>query len=256
MPRYFVELAYKGSAFHGWQVQNNAPSVQEELNKAMAILCREPVETLGCGRTDTGVHASQFYAHFDVPEKLEDPDVFTFRLNAILPRDIVIFQTIPVADDAHARFDATLRSYSYYISRVKSPFLQDLSWLWTQDVNMELMNKAAALMITHEDYGCFNKSGGQQFTTKCTISDAKWIIEGDLLRFTVSANRFLRGMVRAIVGTLLEVGQGKRTIENFELLLKSENRTLAGQAVPAHALFLEEVNYPYLVSQRKFPFTK
>lgn len=256
MPRYFVELAYKGTAFHGWQVQNNAPSVQEELNKALSVLCRFQVETLGCGRTDTGVHASQFFAHFDVEELIDDVSLFTFRLNAIISRDIVIFQTIAVADDAHARFDATLRSYSYYISREKNPFLQELTWMWTQDININLMNDAAILFLTHEDYGCFNKSGGQQFTTKCTISEARWIDEGELLRFTITANRFLRGMVRAIVGTMIEIGQEKRSLDNFKNLLVSEDRTLAGQAVPAQGLFLEEVKYPTIISNRKYPFTK
>ena len=256
MPRYFVELAYKGTTFHGWQVQQNALSVQEELNKALAILCKFPVETLGCGRTDTGVHASQFFAHFDLAEIIADLSVFTFRLNAIIAHDIVIFQMLAVADDAHARFDATLRSYSYYIARVKNPFLQELTWLWTQEMNIPLMNVAADLLLTHENYGCFNKSGGQQFTTKCTIAEARWMEEGDVVRFTISANRFLRGMVRAIVGTMLEVGKEKRSIDNFKNLLLSEDRTLAGQAVPAQGLFLEEVKYPYIISNRKFPFAK
>ncbi len=254
MPRYFLELAYKGTHYHGWQVQINATSVQENLNKALSILCRTPIETVGCGRTDTAVHSSQFFAHFVCDLSTEEIEKLQHKLNAILNHDIVIYQVIAVAENAHARFDATKRSYSYYISREKNPFLNEQTWYWSHPLDINLMNEAASLLLHFDDYGCFSKSGGQQHTTICKISEAKWIEKGNLLQFTISANRFLRGMVRAIVGTLIQVGEHKITLQDFENIIKSQDRTKAGQSVPAEGLFLEEICYPYIHSKRRSPF--
>ena len=254
MPRYFLELAYKGTHYHGWQEQINASSVQEHLNKALSILCRKPIETLGCGRTDTAVHATQFFAHFDGDLSAEDFEKLPHKLNAILNHDICIYQIINVADSAHARFDATHRSYSYYICREKNPFLNELSWYWSHELDVTLMNEAATILLHYNDYGCFSKSGGQQHTNICTISEAKWLEDGNLLRFTITANRFLRGMVRAIVGTLIQVGEHKITIQDFEKIIQSKDRTKAGTSVPAEGLFLEEIRYPYIHSKRRSPY--
>ncbi len=254
MPRYFAELAYNGTRFHGWQIQDNAPSVQEDLNKALAILARSQVETTGCGRTDTGVHASGFYAHFDVNEAITSTSDFAHRLNAILPDGISIYAIHPVADEAHARFDATLRSYSYYISAHKQPFLKDFTWQREFRVNIDRMNEAATFFLTHADFAAFCKAGGQQKTTLCTVTEAIWKQQGSLLVYSVSANRFLRGMVRTMVGTLLDVGLDKTSMEQFKEILESGDRTLSGQSVPPQGLFLEEIRYPYLPSQRRRPF--
>jgi tRNA pseudouridine38-40 synthase len=248
MARYFIELAYKGTNYHGWQIQNNATSVQAHLNNALSVLTRSNIETVGCGRTDTGVHASQFFAHFDSPEPLEPNLEIVYKLNAILPFDISILSVNMVHDDAHARFDATARSYSYYIATKKEIFQKDYTLFFPSDLNLEKMNLMAALLLNHQDYGCFSKSGGQQFTNLCTITQAQFVEAGNYVRFKITANRFLRGMVRAIVGTMIEIGKGKITEQEFKELLLSGDRKLAGPSVPAEGLFLEEIKYPYLSS--------
>ncbi len=256
MPRYFAHLSYKGTHFHGWQLQPNADTVQERLNKALKTICRQDVETVGCGRTDTGVHATQFYAHFDLIDELKDPAHITIQLNAVLPDDIRVFELIQVSQEAHARFDATQRSYSYYILQKPDAFLYEYGWFQHLQPDIEIMNNAARLCLNREDFSCFSKSGGQQLTNNCHIQECRWIKEGKWLRFTVTSNRFLRGMVRAMVGTFLEVGMGKLSVQEFEDILRSGDRKQAGQAVPPHGLFLEEVSYPYFNGKRVFPFNK
>jgi tRNA pseudouridine38-40 synthase len=254
MPRHFIELAYKGTDFHGWQTQDNAVTVQQELNNALSTLLRAPIETLGCGRTDTGVHASQFFAHFDSEIETDEKNKLTHRLNALLSPHITVYKIYDVDENAHARFDATHRSYGYYICREKNPYLQELTWYWDQQIDIELMNRGAQILLIHDDFGCFSKSGGQQYTNICKITEALWTEEGNLLKYSVTANRFLRGMVRAMAGTLLDLGLNKINLNDFDAILKSGDRTKAGQAVPAKGLFLEEIRYPYLHTSRRYPF--
>ncbi len=252
MPRYFAHLAYKGTGFHGWQIQPNAPSIQEELNKALSTLLKSPVETTGCGRTDTGVHASSFIAHFDSPDEITDPARLAFQANALLPLSIRVYDIFLVSDEAHSRFDAVRRSYSYYISRKADPFFTDYSWYNSRPLQTEKMNEAAQLCLQHEDFTCFSKAGGQQHTSICKISKCLWTETDSFLCFDVSANRFLRNMVRAMVGTMTEVGLGKMNLDQFQELLQKGTRSDAGQSVPPQGLFLEEVIYPYYLPDRKY----
>lgn len=255
MSRYFLELAYKGTAYCGWQIQQNAITVQQKLDESLAVLLKHPVETLGCGRTDTGVHASQFFAHFDTENEIADAEKFCYQLNSLLPFDISIYNLIKVADDAHARFDATSRSYRYFISTSKNPFLKDAAWFWRTSPDLELMNEAAKELLSFTDFSSFAKSGGQQFTNNCTITEAKWIDNDGLLEFRITANRFLRGMVRAVVGTLLEVGQKKIGIEEFRNIIENKNRSDAGESVSPHGLYLSKIIYPYINSVERKIFT-
>jgi tRNA pseudouridine38-40 synthase len=243
--RYFIELAYDGTKYHGWQVQQNALSVQELLNKALTTLLRQPIETIGCGRTDTGVHAKEYFAHFDGPQPTEGA-VNLRGLNALLPHDIAIKRVIPVHADAHARFDATLRSYEYHIHFEKDPFLNGYSWLLRDRPNMELMNKAAAIIMEYIDFSCFSKSNTQVKTNNCKIAKAVWEQTENGIMFKISADRFLRNMVRAIVGTLLLVGKGEMQPEEIRDIIESKNRSNAGMSVPACGLYLTEVKYSYL----------
>jgi tRNA pseudouridine38-40 synthase len=262
--RYFIELAYDGTAYHGWQVQQNAHSVQEALNKALAIILRQPVETTGCGRTDTGVHAKEFFAHFDLEDdsplsidhsetdghglSTMDYGLKVRGLNSILPPDISIKNIIPVHEDAHARFDATLRSYQYHIHFNKDPFLRGYSWQVRDVPDMELMNQAAAIIMDYIDFSCFSKSNTQVKTNNCKISRAEWVKTEQGMVFHISADRFLRNMVRAIVGTLMMVGKGEIPPEAVKGIIESKNRSNAGMSVPACGLYLTEVKYPYLVA--------
>jgi len=247
MQRYFLHLAYDGSTYHGWQVQPNAISVQEVITQALQTILRDPlVETLGCGRTDTGVHASEFYLHFDSQEELVDPEKEIYKLNNILPFDIACFSLIPVHPEAHARFDATERAYEYRIHTVKDPFLKKYSVFVPYDLDVEIMNKAGQLMLKYSDFAAFCKSGSDQHTTICDLIEASWVKEGNQLRFHIRANRFLRNMVRAIVGTMIDLGRGHISLEEFESILSSGARSNAGTSAPAHGLYLSEVKYPYL----------
>lgn len=241
--RYFVELSYKGTNFHGWQVQHNAPSVQEELNRAMEVLLRSAVSVTGAGRTDTGVHALQMFAHFDAQFDY-DNDTLRYKLNGILPDDIAIRRIIPVKEGAHARFDALSRSYRYYIHQQKNPFLKETSWLLHKDLNLEAMNKAAALLFQYKDFTSFSKVKTQTKTNNCVIKEAKWEKNRDGLLFHVSADRFLRNMVRALVGTMVQVGEGKLGTADFEEVIIARDRRKAGPSAPAHGLFLAKVEYP------------
>jgi len=243
--RYFIELAYNGKNYFGWQRQPNQISVQEVLEEKLSILLREKIAIVGAGRTDTGVHAKQMYAHFDFGGDIS-LDKFTFKLNSFLPKDISIYKISKVKEDAHARFDATSRAYEYHIHIGKNPFLVDNTYQIFHKLDLEKMNEAARLMYNYTDFKCFSKSNTDVRTYNCDVMNAEWKQEGNLLIFHVKADRFLRNMVRAIVGTLLEVGEGKKNIEDFRKVLESRDRSKAGTSVPAHALYLTEVVYPYI----------
>lgn len=251
--RYFIELAYNGTAYHGWQVQQNAVSVQELLNKALSTILRQPIETTGCGRTDTGVHAKEFFAHFDAPLPPEGGvsalEGIPFRgrggLNALLPYDIAIKNVIPVHADAHARFDATARSYQYHIHFNKDPFLHGASWQLRDMPDLDLMNQAAAVMMEYIDFSCFSKSNTQVKTNNCKITRAEWVKTENGIVFHITADRFLRNMVRAIVGTLMTIGREEMKPEGIRNIIESKNRSNAGTSVPACGLYLTEVKYPY-----------
>lgn len=247
LPKYFLEIAYNGTAYHGWQIQENAVSVQEKLNGALAILLREDIETIGAGRTDSGVHAKQLYAHFSSKDKiLENKDRFIHSLNALMPHDIAAKRLIAVAPDAHARFDASQRSYEYHVHFHKDPFLHQFSWQLKDRPDVDKMNLAAQDLLGKQDFSCFSKSNTQVFTNNCDIKRAEWVWEGDRLIFHITADRFLRNMVRAIVGTLMEIGLGKKPIEHIKEVIKSMDRSKAGTSVPACGLYLTEVAYPYI----------
>lgn len=247
--RYFIELAYDGANYHGWQIQPNAVTVQEVLNKALATVLRQPVETVGCGRTDTGVHAREFFAHFDFetiddrPWSINETGNILRSLNSVLPKDIGIKNIFPVGADAHARFDATLRSYEYHIHFNKDPFKAGYSWELRYQPGVELMNQAAAIIMQYTDFSCFSKSNTQVKTNNCKISKAEWIHGENSLTFQISADRFLRNMVRAIVGTLLMVGRKEITPDDVRTIIESKNRSNAGTSVPACGLYLTEVKY-------------
>lgn len=245
--RYFIELAYNGTAYHGWQMQENAVSVQQKLNEALAILLRQAVETTGAGRTDTGVHAKQLYVHFDSSAAcLQNPDRFIHSLNALLPFDISAKRLLAVSADAHARFDASDRSYEYHVHFFKDPFLHQFSWLLRDQPDVARMNNAAADLLGKQDFSCFSKSNTQVFTNICDIKQAEWVVEGDRLVFHIRADRFLRNMVRAIVGTLMEIGLGKRPESYVKDVIASKDRSKAGTSVPACGLYLTKVLYPYI----------
>ena len=246
--RFFLEIAYDGSAYHGWQTQPNATAVQEKLDKALHTFLRETVETVGAGRTDTGVHAKQLFVHFDSNhEKLvNQPERCVHSINALLPFDISVQRVIEVDKEAHARFDATERSYEYHIHFHKDPFLINKSWLLRDIPDMEKMNLAAEKLIGTKDFECFSKSNTQVFTNICTITEAKWVKNDRGIVFHITANRFLRNMVRAIVGTLLEVGIKGKPISYIDDVLASKSRSQAGTSVPAHGLYLTKVAYTYI----------
>jgi tRNA pseudouridine38-40 synthase len=242
--RYFIKLAYNGTSYHGWQYQPNAASVQEVLNKALSVLLNRNISIMGAGRTDTGVHASQMYAHFDYKD-LIDSKQLVHKLNSYLLKNIVIYDVFLVHDEAHARFDATRRTYEYHINTFKNPFLQELSWYFHQPLDIELMNEATKLLFNHTDFQSFSKVNTDVNTFDCKIYEAHWRQEGNELVFTIAANRFLRNMVRSIVGTLVNVGLKKITVTDFNSVIESKNRDKAGFSVPAHGLYLTKIKYPY-----------
>ena len=244
MHRYFLKLAYKGTHYHGWQRQENAHSVQEELENGLKTLLEIPCETLGCGRTDTGVHARQFYAHFDVNDQISDEKFFIYKLNKILPNDIVALGLIKVKNGANARFDAISRSYQYQISRRKNPFEQETSYYHYGVLDIGKMNAASKLLFNYQDFTSFSKSHTQVATNNCTIMKAEWFQNSDIYIFEIKANRFLRNMVRAIVGTLMQVGKGQISAEDFCKIIEAKNRSTAGFSVPAEGLYLTHVEYP------------
>ena len=280
--RYMLSLSYDGSAFCGWQIQPSSPSVQQCLEEALGKLCRTPVAVTGAGRTDTGVHAAGYVAHFDLTGTLPfEASDFCYKLNAILPRSIVVHGVFPASDDFHARFSATLRSYTYFIHRKKDPFVAAWSWqCGFPDLDFDAMNAACPYLLGTHDFSCFEKTGGANKTSLCTITEAFWkpyvptlytvipteappvipseakesrpvisseagggVEKSDYWYFRVSADRFLRNMVRAIVGTLIEVGRGKHDPEWVKELIETGTRSDAGESVPGHALFLTKVRY-------------
>jgi tRNA pseudouridine38-40 synthase len=244
--RYFIHLAYNGTPYHGWQIQPNATSVQETLNKAFSVLLQSEINLMGAGRTDTGVHAKEMYAHFDFEASIDIQNL-VHKLNSFLPKDIVIYDIIPVHDDAHTRFDATKRTYEYHIHQFKNPFLDELSWYFHQPLDIDLMNEAANFLFYYTDFECFSKVNTDVNTFECTIFEAHWKrCENDQLVFTISANRFLRNMVRSIVGTLINIGLQKITIEDFAKIIESKSRDKAGFSVPAHGLYLTQITYDYI----------
>ena len=243
--RYFIAFAYNGKNYCGWQYQPHSPSVQETLNKALSLLLKSEIDVVGAGRTDTGVHAKQMYAHFDTAQPV-DNDVLVKRLNAFLPKDIVVFRFIPVTDNAHARFDAISRTYEYHIHTFKDAFDNEGSWYNFHPLDIEKMNEAAKVLFEYRDFKCFSKTHTDVKTFNCDIKEAYWVQNGNKLVFTISADRFLRNMVRAIVGTLVNVGLGKMTVGDVRQVIESRDRGRAGFSVPAHGLYLTKVIYPYL----------
>ena len=246
--RYFIELSYDGTHYHGWQLQPNAISIQEVLNKAFSTILRQPIYTTGCGRTDAGVHASEFFAHFDVKSMDDEPYTMDYSkvmrsINYLLPTDIAIKQIFPVVADANARFDATQRSYQYHIHFQKDPFKAGYSWLIRDRPDIDLMNQAAAIIMEYTDFSCFSKANTQVKTNNCKITRAEWVETENGIVFHISADRFLRNMVRAIVGTLMEVGRHQIEPEAVRAIIASKSRSNAGTSVPACGLYLTEVKY-------------
>lgn len=241
--RYFIEIAYNGKNYFGWQRQPEQISVQQILEETLSTLLRSEIKIIGAGRTDTGVHAKQLFAHFNF-DKIETKDEFLFRINSFLPKDISIKNIFQVKEDAHTRFDAVEREYEYIISLEKDPFLQDFTYQINYKPNVDLMNEAAKTLLNHKDFQCFSRSKTDVKTYNCTIVKAFWEAKNNKLIFTIAADRFLRNMVRAIVGTLLDVGFGKVSLEEFQKILESKSREEAGASAPAHGLYLTKVVYP------------
>lgn len=242
--RYFVWFSYDGTNYHGWQLQPNGNTVQAELQRALSLLLREDVSVTGAGRTDTGVHARQMAAHFDT-EMTFDPAVLTKKLNGVLPQDISVDRVEQVAPEMHARFSALARTYYYYIHTKKNPFLRHFSLELHYVLDFPLMNEAARILMEYEDFGAFCKAGSDVKTTICHVTAAQWHhTADDAWYFEITANRFLRNMVRAVVGTLIEVGRHRMTLDEFRGVIKDGRRTQAGESMPAKALCLEEVRYP------------
>lgn len=258
--RYIIRLSYDGSGFSGWQRQNNATTVQGETERALSILFGEEVSVTGAGRTDTDVNAINYMAHFEISESkpLTEPAHFICKINAILPRGIMVHEVKPAPRDFHARFSATSREYHYFLHRKKDPFMGRFSWFCKYPLDVDAMNRAAAMLLGEHDFSCFEKNGGNNLTSICTVTEAVWetwtppqadmlgypCADGDCLVFRIRANRFLRNMVRAIVGTLVDIGRGRHDEEWIGRLLRNGTRSDAGESVPGHALFLSGVEYP------------
>ena len=244
--RYFLHLAYDGTDYHGWQQQPNAITVQQVIEQSLSLILSRPVSITGAGRTDTGVHARDYYAHFDSVEHFSPHELnqLVYRLNRILPKGISIFSAFQVEPDAHARFSALSRSYCYYISRKKDPFSQNYAWQYTGRLNVDAMNASAAKLLLHHDFTCFSKSGTNTTTNLCSVQESYLEEKGHMLVYHVKADRFLRNMVRAIMGTLMDVGKGKIDAGRFDEILQHGTRSDAGESVPAKGLFLEKVEYP------------
>jgi len=244
--RYFLKLAYNGTNFHGWQLQPNAHTVQFEIQNALSLLNGSQIQLTGAGRTDTGVHARILYAHYDSEVIIDSSELsrLVSKLNSFLPSSIAVLDAYRVKPEIHARFSALTRTYRYYISRQKDPFSIEFSWNYTADLDMDAMNEAALSIFDYKDFTCFSKSRTQTKTNDCSIYESYFILEGNMLIYHIKANRFLRNMVRAIVGTLLEVGKGKIDINGFKQIIENGTRSDAGMSVPACGLFLEDIEYP------------
>ncbi|MBN1107377.1 MAG: tRNA pseudouridine(38-40) synthase TruA [Bacteroidales bacterium] len=243
--RYFMFLSFSGAAYHGWQLQPQAPTVQKVLENAMSTIAGEKITVTGAGRTDTGVHASFFCAHFDSDTyHTKDPDKFLHRLNRYLPSDIAIRRIAEVVPDAHARFSALSRTYRYYVTRLKDPFSTDRAWYVPGSVDYETMNEACAILMKHDDFTSFSKLHSGTRTNICRIDHAGWEEDSNRLVLTIKADRFLRNMVRSITGTMIDIGKGKLTIKQFEEIIMAKDRCRAGLSAPARGLFLEDIEYP------------
>ena len=243
MQRYLFEMAYDGTNYAGWQVQPGVSTVQGELTKQLSRLFgNEPVDIVGCGRTDAGVHASQYFFHVDLPEHISEHQL-VYKLNKMLPADLVIYDARIVQHDFHARFDATSRTYQYFIQPRKYPFDRFYSWYFSQPLDLEVMNEGAHHLIGKKDFTSFSKLHTDVRTNICTVHHALWTTKDNRLQFEIKANRFLRNMVRAVVGTLIDVGQGKLSPETVETIIKEKDRGAAGVSVPGHGLFLHEIDY-------------
>jgi len=242
--RYFLQLSYKGTNYHGWQIQPNAISVQEVMEDALSKILREKIAVVGAGRTDTGVHASYFILHFDVEKSIPESLDLVHKLNSFLPSDIAVQKVWPVTSEAHARFSAVSRTYHYYITTEKNPFVIETSHKYLKPLDIEKMNEAAQILFDYEDFTSFSRLHTDVKTNNCKIKQAEWIRKDQQLIFIIKANRFLRNMVRAIVGTLLEVGQGKLSIQQFREIIERKNRGAAGASAPAEGLFLVDIEYP------------
>lgn len=241
--RYFIEIAYNGKNYFGWQRQPQQISVQQVLEETLSTLLRKEIKLTGAGRTDAGVHAKQLFAHFDF-DKIENFDEFIFRLNSFLPKDISVKNIFEVKEDAHARFDAVEREYEYIISLGKDPFSEEFAYQINHKPNVDVMNKAAEMLLNHKNFQCFSRTKTDVKTYNCTIVKAFWEATDNRLIFTIAADRFLRNMVRAIVGTLLDVGFGKTSLTEFQNILNSKSREEAGASAAAHGLYLTKVVYP------------
>ena len=249
--RYFITLSYDGTRYHGWQVQPNGISVQGELQRALSLILRQEIQVTGAGRTDTGVHARMMVAHFDLNSQISNLNSqfsilsqLAYKLNRLLPCDIAIQKIEPVSDNLHARFSATSRTYRYFIHTCKSPFLRHYSWQTHYALDFPLMNEAAAMLLEYDDFGAFCKSHADVKTTLCKITHAQWHQTSDSeWFFEITANRFLRNMVRAVVGTLIDVGRHRLSLDDFRKVIEGKRRTEAGESMPANALFLENITY-------------
>lgn len=242
--RYFIEFSYNGKNYFGYQIQPREISVQQELEKALSTLLRQEIKTTGAGRTDTGVHAKKMFAHFDT-ESAPDQNL-VYKLNSFLPDDIAVKRIFEVKDDLHARFDAAYRTYEYYISSEKNPFTQDSSWqMWRRKLDIDLMNEACKILFEYEDFTSFAKLHTDNKTNNCKIYKAFWEQNGAELKFTISADRFLRNMVRAVVGTMVEIGNGKIKPEELRKIIEKKDRNSAGTSAPAQGLFLVDVGYNF-----------
>lgn len=242
--RYFIELQYDGAAYCGWQRQPDAPTVQQTIEQRLSMLRRVPTEIVGAGRTDTGVNASFYVAHFDSDTPIEDCEQLTYKLNRVLPDDIAIKRIYEVDAAKHARFDARQREYTYFITPCKQPFRRFSAWYFAVDLDVAKMNEAAQKLLCYDDFTSFAKLNSNNKTNICHISYVEWVVEDDLtLRFTIRADRFLRNMVRAIVGTLVDVGRGRYSVEEFEDIIRSRDLSRSSAGAPACGLFLSDVRY-------------
>lgn len=244
MARYFIFLRYKGTQYHGWQIQPNAITVQQVLDEKLGILLKEKIETTGAGRTDSGVHAREFVAHFDTSSELPSDQIqFLYKINSLLPWDISVHDIRKVRATAHARFDALSRTYEYHLVTKKDPFSIEFAWFYSWPLNINEMNEASLLLKHYTDFTSFSKLHTDVKTNNCCISDANWEIIGEKIVFTITADRFLRNMVRAIVGTMIELGKGKITCKDFCSIIEGKNRNYAGCSAPAHGLYLTKIEY-------------
>lgn len=249
--RYFIELRYLGAAYCGWQRQPDMPTVQQALERALTTLLREPIGVTGAGRTDTGVNASYYVAHFDVNQPVADTERTVYKLNFLLPGDIAVWSLTPVDAEAHARFGAREREYRYYIEPRKNPFTRSLAWQYHVPLDANLMNRAAEYLLEADDFTSFAKLNSNNKTNICRLSHAAWTIDGEgMLCFTIRADRFLRNMVRSIVGTLVDVGRGRYTPEQFREIVASRDLSRSSGGAPAQGLFLSDVVYPASVFTR------